>query len=48
MAETKEDAALFGRPGRMMTVGRRIETASSMPRRVASCSSSSAAAFCAP
>ena len=48
MAETKEDAALFGRPGRMMTVGRRIFTASRKPLREASCSSSSPTAFSAP
>ena len=47
-AETKDDAALFGRPGRTITVGRRMFTASRKPLRVASCSSSSPIAFCAP
>ena len=46
--EKKEEAALLGRPGRTITVGRRMETASRKPLRLASCSSSSAAAFCAP
>ena len=41
-------AALFGRPGRMTTVGRRMSTASRKPRRLASARNSSAAAFCAP
>ena len=48
IAETKEDAALFGRPGRTITVGRRMFTASRNPLRVASCSSNSPIAFCAP
>ena len=48
MALTKLLAALLGRPGRMVTVGRRMETASMAPRRVASARKSSAAAFCAP
>ncbi len=48
MAETKLLAALFGRPGRTITVGRRMQTASNMPRREASDSSSSPIAFCVP
>ncbi len=48
MAEKKELAARFGRPGRTMTVGRRMQTASRKPRREASARISSAAAFCAP
>ncbi len=47
-AETKDDAALLGRPGRTITVGRRMFTTSRKPLRVASCSSSSPIAFCAP
>ncbi len=46
--ERNELAALFGRPGRTMMVGRRIDTASRKPRRDASARISSAAAFCAP
>ena len=45
---TKEEAAWFGRPGRMVTVGRRRLTASRKPLREASCSSSSPIAFSAP
>ncbi|MEJ1978130.1 MAG: hypothetical protein WDN49_20445 [Acetobacteraceae bacterium] len=48
MAETKLLAALLGRPGRTITVGRRRLTASSIPRRDASDSSSSPIAFCVP
>ena len=47
-AETKVEAALFGRPGRMTRSAAGWLTASSMPRREASCSSSSAVAFSAP
>ena len=48
IAETKLLAALLGRPGRTITVGKRMLTASSIPRREVSASSSSPIAFCVP